>query len=269
MGRIRSFVLVAVALAGGLLGVSTADAAIRGKVVEYRDGEVTMKGYLAWNDAVKGKRPGVLVVHEWWGLNDYARKRARMLAELGYTALAVDMYGGGKEALHPDDAGAFSSAVMKNMDLMAARFRAAMDLLGKQPTVDAGRIGAIGYCFGGAVVLNMARQGLDLKGVASFHGNLATAKPAEPGAVKAKVMAFNGGADTFITPEQVGAFAAEMARAGADFRFISYTGAKHSFTNPDADAYARKFGLPLAYDAAADRDSWDEMSRFFRRVFGR
>ncbi|ABB31032.1 dienelactone hydrolase [Geobacter metallireducens RCH3] len=269
MGGIRKFVWVAVALAGGFLGVSTADAAVQGKVVEYRDGEVTMKGYLAWNDTVKGKRPGVLVVHEWWGLNDYARKRARMLAELGYTALAVDMYGGGKEATHPDDAGAFSSAVMKNMDLMAARFRAAMEFLKKQPTVDAVRIGAIGYCFGGAVVLNMARQGLDLKGVASFHGNLATAKPAGPGTVKAKVTVFNGGADTLVPPEQVGAFTAEMTRAGAAFRFFSYPGAKHAFTNPDADVYARKFGLPLAYDAAADRDSWEEMKRFFREVFGR
>jgi dienelactone hydrolase len=258
-----------IALVGGLLGVPTADAAVQGKVVEYRDGGVTMKGYLAWNDAVKGRRPGVLVVHEWWGHNEYARKRARMLAELGYTALAVDMYGEGKQAAHPDDAGAFSSAVMKNMDLMTARFTAAMEYLKKQPTVDAGRIGAIGYCFGGAVVLNMARQGLDLKGVASFHGSLATAKPAEPGAVKAKVLVLHGGADTFIPPEQVGAFAAEMARAGADFRFISYAGAKHSFTSPAADAHAKKFGLALAYDAAADRESWDEMKRFLREVFGR
>ncbi|WP_306533753.1 dienelactone hydrolase family protein [Geobacter sp.] len=269
MGGIRGFVWVVVALVGGLLGVSTADAAVKGKVVEYRDGGVTMKGYLAWNDAVKGRRPGVLVVHEWWGHNEYARKRARMLAEMGYAALAVDMYGEGKQADHPDDAGAFSSAVMKNMDIMTARFTSAMEYLRKQPTVDAGRIGAIGYCFGGAVVLNMARQGLDLKGVASFHGSLASAKPAEPGAVKAKVLVLNGGADTFITPEQVGAFATEMARAGADFRFISYAGAKHSFTNPDADIYARKFGLALAYDAAADRESWDEMKRFFREVFGR
>lgn len=269
MGGIRRFVWVVLALAGGLLGISTSEAAVQGKVVEYRDGEMAMKGYLAWNDAVKGKRPGVLVVHEWWGLNDYARKRARMLAEQGYVALAVDMYGEGKQAAHPDDAGAFSSAVMKNMDIMTARFRAAMDLLRKQPAVDAGQIGAIGYCFGGAVVLNMARQGLDLKGVASFHGSLATSKSAEPGAVRAKVAVFNGGADTFITPEQVGGFAAEMARAGADFRFISYAGVKHSFTNPDADAYAKKFGLPLAYNAAADRESWDELKRFFREVFGR
>ncbi len=268
MGVFRGIFWVIVALVAGVVSVSTAGAAVQGKVVEYRDGGVTMKGYLAWNDAIKGRRPGVLVVHEWWGHNEYARKRARMLAELGYAALAVDMYGEGKQAAHPDDAGAFSSAVMKNMGIMTARFTAAMEYLRKQPTVDAGRIGAIGYCFGGAVVLNMARQGLDLKGVASFHGSLATAKPAEPGAVKAKVLVLNGGADTFITPEQVGAFAAEMARAGADFRFISYAGAKHSFTNPDADALARKFGLALAYNPAADRESWDEMKRFFREVFG-
>lgn len=246
-----------------------AEAKVQGKVVEYRDGGVTMKGYLAWNDAVKGKRPGVLVVHEWWGHNDYARKRARMLAELGYTALAVDMYGDGRQAGHPDDAGKFSFEVMKNMELMTARFTAAMELLKKQPSVDPARIGAIGYCFGGAVVLNMARQGVDLKGVASFHGSLTTGKPAEPGKVGARVLVMNGGADTFITPEQIGAFAAEMATAGADFRFVNYAGVKHSFTNPDADLSAKKFGLDLAYDADADRRSWEEMKRLFRELFGK
>lgn len=252
---------------GGM--TSSALAAVQTRVVEYRDGALVLKGYLAWDDARKGKRPGMLVVHEWWGHNDYARKRARMLAKLGYTALAVDMYGGGRQAPHPEDAGKFASEVTKNMDVMKARFLVAMDRLKQEPTVDTARIGAIGYCFGGAVVLNMARQGLDLAGVASFHGSLATSHPAEPGEVKAKVLVLHGGADTFIPPEQVGAFAAEMARAGADFRFISLAGAKHSFTNPDADAYARQFGMDVAYDAAADRASWEEMRRFFRQLFGR
>ncbi|AJE02578.1 dienelactone hydrolase family protein [Geobacter pickeringii] len=247
---------------------SAALAALQTKEVDYRDGGVTMKGYLAWDDAVPGKRPGMLVVHEWWGLNDYARTRARMLAELGYTALAVDMYGGGKVAGHPDDAGKFAAEVTKNLDLMTARFTAALELLKKQPTVDPARIGAIGYCFGGAVVLNMVRQG-GLAGVASFHGSLASVRPPGQGGVKARVLVMNGGADRFITPEQIGAFTAEMAKAGAGFRFINYAGAKHSFTNPDAGSFAKKFGLDLAYDAAADRQSWDEMSRFFRELFGK
>ncbi|WP_298436535.1 dienelactone hydrolase family protein [Geobacter sp.] len=243
-------------------------AAVRTSEVEYRAGEVIMKGYLAWDDAVKGKRPGILVVHEWWGLNDYARRRARMLAGLGYTALAVDMYGGGRVASHPDAAGKFAGEVLKNLDLMTARFNAALELLKGQPTVDPGRIGAIGYCFGGAVVLEMARQGEALAGVASFHGSLALPQPAGPGPVKAKVLVMNGGADSFITPEQGGAFTAGLAKAGAGFRFINYAGVKHSFTNPDADALGKKFGLDIAYDAAADRRSWDEMRRFFRGLFG-
>lgn len=248
---------------------SPALAAVQTKVVEYRQGDVTMKGYLAWDDAVKGPRPGVLVVHEWWGLNDYARTRARMLAELGYTALAVDMYGDGKVAGHPDDAGKFATEVRKDLALMTARFTAGMEFLKKQPSVDPTRIGATGYCFGGAVVLNMARQGADLKGVASFHGSLVTTKTAEPGKVKARVLVMNGAADSFIPPDQIAAFAAEMARAGADFTFINYAGAKHSFTNPGADAFAVKFGMDIAYDAAADRRSWDEMKRFFVELFGR
>jgi len=150
---------------------------IEGKAVDYTSGGVTMKGYIAYDAKIKGKRPAVLVVHEWWGHNEYARKRARMLADMGYTALAVDMYGAGKQATHPDDAGKFSSETMKNFDTAKARFEAAIDLLKKQPSVDPGRIAAIGYCFGGGVVLNMARQGVDLIAVVSFHGSLAAVKP--------------------------------------------------------------------------------------------
>src|SRR5512143_934897 len=171
-----------------ILGLAPAHAKVTGKDVEYTAGGVTLKGYLAYDTAKKGKSPGVLVVHEWWGLNDYARERARMLARLGYTALAVDMYGEGKTATHPDDAGKFSSELMQNFDTAKARFLAAEDFLKMQPTVDPGRIAAIGYCFGGGVVLNMARQGADLKGVASFHGSLAAVKPAQPGVAKAKIL---------------------------------------------------------------------------------
>jgi dienelactone hydrolase len=226
-----------------------------------------MRGYLAYNDDVKEKRPGVLVVHEWWGLNDYARMRARMLAKLGYVALALDMYGEGKQVTHPDEATKFSSEIMKHFETGKARFMAALDFLKSQPNVDPNRIAAVGYCFGGGVVLNMARQGVDLKAVVSFHGGLTAVRPARPGEVKAKILVLNGAADKFTTTEQICAFKKEMTDAGADFRFINYPGAMHSFTNPASTALGKKFNLPLAYNAAADKKSWAEMSKFLRAVF--
>ncbi|UCE88365.1 MAG: dienelactone hydrolase family protein [Pseudomonadota bacterium] len=250
-----------------LVGVTLAQAAVQGKEVEYRANGTVMKGYLAWDDAAKGKRPGVLVVHEWWGHNDYARERARMLAELGYTALAVDMYGDGKQAAHPDDAGKFAGEVRKNMPVAKKRFVAAMDLLKQQTTTDKAHVAAIGYCFGGGIVLEMARAGVDLDGVASFHGSLGTANPAQRGKVKAKVLVMNGAADPFVKPEQITAFKAEMKNAGVNYRFIDYPGVKHAFTNPDADKLGKQFNLPLAYDAAADKASWDEMQKFFKQIF--
>jgi len=251
----------------GLATVAISSPVIEGKTVKYSAQGVTMDGYLAYDKGIAGKRPGVLVVHEWWGLNDYARMRARMLAELGYTALAVDMYGGDKVAAHPEDAAKFSSEVMKNFDVAKARFLAAMDVLKKEPTVDPTKIAAIGYCFGGGIVLNMARQGADLKGVASFHGNLAAVKPAQPGSIKAKILVLNGQADTFTTPQQIADFKKEMDAAGADYRFISYPGATHSFTNPDADKYAKEFKMPIAYNADADKKSWEELQKFFKVIF--
>jgi len=250
-----------------LLASSSAWAKVTTREVEYRAGDTVLKGYLAENTAMKGRRPAVLVVHEWWGHNEYARKRARMLAELGYVALAVDMFGDGKTAQHPEDAGKFAGEVMKNKEVGEARFKAALDFIKQQPTVDPERIAAIGYCFGGGVVLHMARQGADLKGVASFHGSLATDSPAQPGSVKAKVLVFNGEADKMIPPEQVTAFKEEMTKAGASFRYVGYPGVMHSFTNPDADSYAKKFNLPLAYNKKADQNSWAEMKKFLKEIF--
>jgi dienelactone hydrolase len=250
-----------------LTSVSSGQSRIEGKAVEYSAQGVMMKGYLAYDANIQGKRPGVLVVHEWWGLNDYARMRARMLAELGYTALAVDMYGDGKQAMHPDDAGKFSSEVMKNFDAGKARFLAALDLLKQQPTVDPTRIAAIGYCFGGGVVLNMARQGVDLQGVASFHGSLTAIKPAQPGGIRAKILVLNGADDKFITAQQIDSFKQEMTAAGADFKFISYPGAVHSFTSREADELGKKFNMPIAYNADADRESWEELKNFLRTIF--
>jgi len=258
--------LAVLTLVLGVAIVADAKPEVQGKTVEYNAQGVVMKGYLAYDENIKGKRPGVLIVHEWWGLNEYARKRARMLAELGYSALAVDMFGEGKQAMHPDDAGKFSSELMKNFDAAKARFMAAMDFLKQQPTADPARIAAIGYCFGGGVVLNLAREGIDLRGVASFHGSLKGVKPAQPGDVKGKILVLHGADDKFITPEQIEAFKQEMKAVGADFRFISYPGALHSFTNPEATELGKKFNMPIGYNAEADKESWNEMKGFLSTV---
>jgi dienelactone hydrolase len=252
----------------GMVGMAAAEPRIKEKTVEYSAQGVVMKGYLAYDENIQGKRPGVLVVPEWWGLNDYARKRAQMLAELGFVALAVDMYGEGRQAMNPQDAGKLSSEVMKNFDVAKARFVAAMDFLKQQPSVDPTRIAAIGYCFGGSVVLSMAGQGVDLKGVVSFHGTLAAVKPPQSGMVKAKILVLNGGADKFNTPQQIEAFKKEMKAAGADFEFISYPGALHAFTNPEATALGKKFNIPIAYNASADKKSWDGLKKFLGTIFG-
>ena len=249
------------------LSVTVAQAAVQGREVSYRADGVTLKGYIAFDDAIKGKRPGVLVVHEWWGQNEYARKRARMLAELGYTALAVDMYGNGKMADHPDEAGKFATEVSKNMPMAKARFEAGMKLLRKDRTVDTGKIAAFGYCFGGSVVLNMARMGEELKGVASFHGSLGSDINVMPGQIKARIVSFSGEADPMIGTDSVAAFKKEMDDAKANYSVVTYPGAKHAFTNPEADELGKKFNLPLAYNAEADKDSWQQATVFLRDVF--
>lgn len=250
-----------------LLFTFNATAEIITEEISYTQGDTVMKGLIAYDDAITGKRPGVLVVHEWWGHNAYARKRAQMLAELGYTALAVDMYGDGKTADHPDDAGKFSNAVGSNLPLAKARFDAAVETLKQQDTVDADNIAAIGYCFGGGILLNMARLGTDIDGVVSYHGSLATSSPAEKGDIKTRIRVFNGADDPFVKPEQIEAFKQEMDNAGVDYRFVNYPGAMHSFTNPDADAFGKKFNLPLAYDEEADNDSWQQTQVFFKEIF--
>ncbi len=242
-------------------------AAIQGQEVRYKANDITLHGYLAFDDSIKGKRPGVLVVHEWWGHNEYARKRARMLAEMGYVALAVDMYGKGKNASHPKEAGEFSSTVRKELSVAKARFIAAQRLLASHENTEKSQLAAIGYCFGGAVVLDMARSGLDLKGVVSFHGSLDTSIPAKVGTVKAKILVLNGGDDKFIKPEVIETFKQEMMNAKVDFEFISYPGAMHSFTNPEATENGKQFNIPLAYQAEADRLSWTKMQTFFNTLF--
>ncbi|HUH37519.1 MAG TPA: dienelactone hydrolase family protein [Spongiibacteraceae bacterium] len=235
-------------------------AALKSQTVEYKAGDVVMQGYLVWDDAIPGPRPGVLVVHEWWGQNGYARHRADMLADMGYTALALDMYGDGKVTEHPDEAGKFYQKVTANQDVLHARFNAALKLLKDSPEVIDDQIAAIGYCFGGSVVLEMARRGADLDVVASFHGGLKTEHPAEPGAVGARVLVFNGAADPMAPQADVDALHGELINAKASYLIVSYPGAQHSFTNPAADAVAKRTGMPLGYQANADRDSWARLA---------
>lgn len=219
-------------------------------------------GVMYLNEKQKEPSAGVIVVHEWWGLNDYARDRARLLAKQGYVALAIDMYGTGKVATHPKDATAFMETALAEPEKMNARFQAARKMLLKQQQVDPKRLFAIGYCFGGAVVLNQARMGTELAGVASFHGSLGTDTPAKAGEVKAKVLVATGQADPMVPAKQVSGFVSEMTAAGVDLRLLSFPGAKHSFTNPGADAVGERFEMPLAYDAHADLTSWEALMDF-------
>jgi dienelactone hydrolase len=252
------------------VGHTHATEGIVGSTVEYTAGETALVGYLAYDSNLMGKlRPGILVVHEWWGHNEHAREVARRLAALGYTALALDMYGEGKQADHPEDAGRFSSQVAKDIPLARARFMAAKDTLQKHFTVKPGQIAAIGYCFGGGIVLQMAREGVDLDAVVSFHGSLATERPARPGQVKARVLVAHGADDPFVPAADIAGFKQEMDEAGVTYRFIAYPGAKHSFTNRNADVYGKKFNLPLAYNEQADQASWQDMRSLFNEVFGK
>ena len=237
-----------------------------GEEITYSSDSVDMKGYIAYKKGEE-KVPGILVVHEWWGHNDYARQRADMLAELGYVALAVDMYGGGQVADHPDGAGKFAQMVMGNIDGAKARFEAALETLKANPQVDNSKIAAIGYCFGGSVALSMANLGLDLDAVAAFHSGVQLPAQPQEGGVKAKILVCNGAADPFIPAETVEAYKQAMDAAGADYEYISYDSAKHSFTSQVADSVGAKLGLPLAYDQAADEDSWAKMQALFDSVF--
>lgn len=250
---------------------SLSQAAIKTQEIPYRSTDGTqLIGYYAYDDALQGPRPGIVVVHEWWGLNDYAKRRARDLAALGYSALAIDMYGQGKHTEHPADAMAFMQAALKDSAAASARFNAGLELLKQQPQTDPQKLAAIGYCFGGKIVLDAARQGLPLAGVVSFHGALATATPATPGSVKAKILVEHGAQDSMVTADNVTTFKTEMDKAGADYRFVSLEGAKHGFSNPDADrlSHGEHGGPDIGYNKAADERSWADMQAFFKKLFG-
>jgi dienelactone hydrolase len=233
--------------------------------VEYKAGDVVCKGFIAY-DETKGKLPAVIAVHEWWGNNDFNRDVARKLARSGFVGFALDMYGNGKQAADAKEASQLSGEIGKNFDLTRARFTAAREFLAKHANVDAARVAAIGYCFGGFVALQMARAGDNLRGVVSFHGMLATGNPAQSGKVKAKVLALNGADDPFVPKTQVEGFEKEMQAAGVDYKSINYPGAKHAFTNPGATERGKKFNLPLEYNADVDKKSWSEAEAFLRQV---
>ena len=248
-----------------MLAVATvAGAEVKTRVVDYKQGDTELQGLIAWDDQSTGKRPGIIVVHEWWGHNEHARTQARRLAEAGYVGFALDMYGKGKVATHPDDAMKFMGEATKDPAVVKARFDAAVAQLKADPHVDPARIGAIGYCFGGGIVLNMAAAGEDLKAVGSFHGALSALGPVAPGAIKGKVLVMTGGADPFVPPDQVEAFKKKMTDAGARYEVVVIPGAMHGFTNPDAG----KFGMPqLAYSAEADKASWTDLLAMLKSAF--
>jgi dienelactone hydrolase len=244
------------------LCLATAQAGIVFKPIEYKEGSATLEGLWVYDDAAQGRRPSVLVVHQWKGLGDYEKKRAEMLAKLGYNVFAADIYGKGIRPSDPKDAAAEAGKYKNDRALLRARVTAGLEQLKKLPATDGKRIGAIGYCFGGTTVLELARSGADVAGVVSFHGGLGPAAPAKP--IKAKVLALHGADDPFVPPAEVEAFEQEMRKAGVDWQLVAYGNSVHSFTDWGAGNDNSK---GAAYNEKADKRSWEAMKQFFAEVF--
>jgi len=252
--------------AASLFVTAQAQAEVQSKPIEYEDHGTHLTGYLFWDDATAGKRPGVLLIHEWWGLNDYAKERARMLAELGYVAFAADMYGDGRVTDTPDQARDWMQEVTADVDLWRERAGLGLKQLMASDLVEPGQIAAIGYCFGGGTVLQMAYGGAELQGVVSFHGSLPAAPEESKGHIAAKILVLHGNADSFVSPEVVSNFQNKLEAAEANWEMDIYGGVRHSFTSPNAGDY----GIDnLRYDPQADRRSWLRMQSFFDELFGR
>jgi dienelactone hydrolase len=249
-----------------LATASVASAALHTETVKYRHGDVELEGYLAYDEQQIGKRPGVLVIHEWWGHNAYARQRAEMVARLGYVAFALDMYGKGVQAKDPQDAAKKASVFKKDRALMRARAAAGLAILAANPRVDAKRLAAMGYCFGGTTSLELARSGADLSGTVCFHGNLATPNPEDAANIKGKVLVLHGADDPVVPPAEVAAFEDEMRDAKVDWQLVTYGGAVHGFTNRMAGSNPKR---GMAYNARADTRSWEAMKTFFAEIFGK
>jgi dienelactone hydrolase len=243
---------------------TSAFPAIKTELIEYTDGDTALEGFLAYDDSKSDPRPGVLVIHDWTGLQDYAKERATMLAELGYVAFAADIYGKGVRPTDPKECAVMSGKYKSDLPLLRRRVALGFDQLKKQKLVQSDKLAAIGYCFGGTSVLELARSGADVKGVVSFHGALATALPAKEGEVKAKVLVCHGDADPFVKPAEVAAFKEEMLNAKAKMKFVAYPGAVHSFTKKAAGNDPSK---GQAYNENADKESWAEMKKFFKELF--
>ncbi len=247
-----------------LWSISTcAQAALHTEAVAYQDGDANLEGYLAYDDAAVGQRPGILIVHEWKGLGDYAKRRAEQLAQLGYVAFAADMYGKGIYAKDHEEAAKLSGVFRSDRALMRRRAAAALDVLRRDSKVNPQEIAAIGYCFGGMTVLELARSGADIRGVVTFHGALDTPHPEDAKNIKGRLLILHGANDTFVTQDQVAAFEKEMKEADIDYRLIQYPGAVHSFTVKEAGGDP---STGMAYNADADRQSWEEMKKFLREV---
>ncbi len=244
--------------------VANSQAEIKSKVVEYKQGETILEGIAVHDDAIRGQRPAVLVVHQWKGLGDYEKKRAEMLARMGYNVFAVDIYGKGLRPNNPKDAGAEAAKYKDNRALLRARVAAGLEMLKKHDLTDPKRIAAIGYCFGGTTVLELARSGAEISAVVSFHGGLSTPTPADAKNIKCKVLACHGADDPFVPPKEVEGFEEEMRQGGADWQLISYGGAVHSFTDSKAGNDNSK---GAAYNEKADKRSWEAMKQFFSELF--
>jgi dienelactone hydrolase len=240
--------------------------AVKNESVVYGKDSAKLTGFVAYDSNAAAKLPVVLVIHEWWGLNDYVKSRVKQLAALGYLAMAVDMYGDGKMGNNPDEAGKLATPFYTNPVLAKSRFEAALTKIKTYSQADTTKIAAIGYCFGGAMVLNMARLGEGLNGVVSFHGNLA-GFPADKNLLKAKVLVCHGADDQFVSADEVKTFKKQMDSIGADYTFKQYAGATHAFSNPSATEMGQKFKIPIAYNAAADSASWNDMKDFFGKIF--
>lgn len=243
--------------------------AIQEENITYTGDGINMNGFVAYDTNISGKRPAVIVIHEWWGLNDYSKRRAKQLAELGYIAIAVDMFGDGKTADNPDSAMKLAGPFYgpSGPGMVKARFDAALAKLKTYSQTDPNNVAVIGYCYGGAMALSLAKLGEDLKGAVSFHGNL-NLVPANKDLLKAKILVCNGAADPLVKPEEIALFKKQMDSIGASYTFKSYEGALHAFTNPAADAVRAKFpDLAVGYNAAADSASWKDMKEFFSGIF--
>ena len=260
------FVLMVMGSSFSLLRAQNSTKMIKEENVTYTSDGVTLKGYIAFDQNQNGRRPAVLVVHEWWGLNDYAKMRARKLAELGYIAMAVDIFGAGRVAASPAEAQDLTKPFYSNPGLAKTRLDAAIKKIREYSETDPSNVAAIGYCFGGGVVLNSAKLGSDLKGVVSFHGGLAGA-PAKKELLKARILVCHGGNDGFVPEKDIETFKHQLDSIGAKYSFKVYANATHAFTNPDATATGKKFSMPIEYNEEADKNSWNDMKDFFKSLF--